>query len=55
LVRSIDSAATRLMCDLAKYQRGAISLDDIRQRWSKGIYSKAPQEWALAAIAHARQ
>jgi hypothetical protein len=43
------------MCDLAKYQQKGISLDDIRQNWSKGEYAGAPKEWALAAIAHARQ
>jgi len=49
------SAATDLMCDLAKYDLGSISMDDIRKNWAKGKYSKAPKEWALAAIEHAKR
>jgi hypothetical protein len=43
------------MCDLAKYQQGGISLDDIRQNWSKGQYAGAPKEWALEAIVIAKR
>ena len=49
------SAATSLMCDLAKYHKGRISMDDIRKHWAKGKYAGAPKEWAVAAIEHAKQ
>jgi hypothetical protein len=50
-----QSAATVLMCDLAKYQAGKISLNDIRQNWANGKYAGAPREWAIAAIDHAKK
>jgi hypothetical protein len=50
-----QSAATVLMCDLAKYQSGKISLNDIRQNWANGKYAGAPREWAIAAIDHAKK
>lgn len=55
MAKDSGSAATRLMCDLAKYQQGGISLDDIRQNWSTGHYAGAPKEWALEAIAIAKR
>jgi hypothetical protein len=50
-----QSAATVLMCDLAKYQSGKISLNDIRQNWANSKYAGAPREWAIAAIDHAKK
>jgi len=55
LVKANGSAATRLMCDLIKYDLGSISLDDIRKNWAKGRYKGAPEAWALAAIEHAKR
>ena len=49
------SAATRLMCDLIKYDLGSISLDDIRKHWAKGRYKGAPEAWVLEAIAYAKR
>ena len=49
------SAATKLMCDLIKYDLGSISLDDIRKNWAKGRYKGAPEAWAIEAIAHAKR
>jgi len=49
------SAATNLMCGLAKYDLGSISLDDIRKNWAKGKYKGAPEAWAVAAIEHAKR
>jgi hypothetical protein len=50
-----QSAATVLMCDLAKYQAGKLSLNDIRQNWANRKYEGAPREWAIEAIAHAKR
>ena len=49
------SAATSLMCDLAKYHMGRMSMDDIRKHWAKGKYAGAPKDWAIAAIEHAKR
>jgi len=43
------------MCDLAKYQAGSISMNDIRQNWANRKYEGAPREWAIEAIAHAKK
>ena len=48
-------AATDLMCDLIRYQSGKLSMDDIRKHWAKGKYTGAPEEWALAAVEHAKR
>lgn len=55
MVNGKTSAATSLMCDLAKYDLGSISLDDIRKNWAKGKYKGAPEAWAIAAIEHAKR
>jgi hypothetical protein len=55
LAQPTNSAATSLMCDLAKYQSGSISLNDIRQNWANGKYAEAPREWAIAAIEEAKK
>lgn len=49
------SASTRLMCDLARFQMGGMTMDDIRKNWAKGDYKGAPEAWALAAIDHAKR
>lgn len=51
----INSAATRLMCDLMRFQSGRLSMDDIRKHWAKGQYAGAPEAWALEAINHAKR
>jgi hypothetical protein len=43
------------MCDLAKYDLGSISMDDIRKNWANGKYAGAPREWAIASIDHAKK
>jgi hypothetical protein len=43
------------MCDLAKYDLGSISMDDIRKNWAKGKYAGAPKGWAIDAIEHAKR
>jgi hypothetical protein len=55
LAKANGSAATNLMCDLARYHNNAISMDDIRKHWAKGKYAGAPEEWAIAAIEHAKR
>jgi hypothetical protein len=55
LAKDNTSAATSLMCDLAKYHMGRMSMDDIRKHWAKGKYVEAPEAWALKAIAHAKR
>lgn len=47
------SAATKLICDLARIQKGTMTMQELRQNWSKGQYAAAPQEWALWAIKQA--
>ena len=48
-------AATDLMCDLARYHMGGISMDDIRKHWAKGKYAGAPKDWAIAAVEYAKR
>jgi len=55
LDKANTSAATSLMCDLAKYHMGRMSMDDIRKHWAKGKYAGAPKDWAIAAIEHAKR
>jgi len=55
LARANTSAATSLMCDLAKYHMGRMSMDDIRKHWAKKKYAGAPKDWAIAAIEHAKR
>jgi len=49
------NAATKLMCDLIKYDLGRISMDEIRKHWAKGKYKGAPEAWAIAAIEYAKR
>jgi hypothetical protein len=42
------------MCDLIRFQSGKLTIDEIRQNWSKGKYKGAPEKWALEAIAIAK-
>jgi hypothetical protein len=55
LAKVDGSAATNLMCDLAKYDLGSISMNDIRKNWAKGKYAGAPKGWAISAIEHAKR
>jgi len=47
-------AANDLMCDLARYHMGGLSMDDIRKHWAKGKYAAAPKEWAIWAVNYAK-
>jgi hypothetical protein len=55
LVKDNASAATKLMCDLIKYDLGRISMNEIRKHWAKGKYKGAPEAWAIAAIEYAKR
>jgi len=48
-------AANDLMCDLARYHMGGLSMDDIRKHWAKGKYAAAPKEWAIWAVNYAKR
>jgi hypothetical protein len=55
LVKDYESAATRLLCDLIRYEDDKLTLADIRKRWKDGVYQGAPEAWAIAAIEHAKR